>query len=460
MQSPLRFEKVGRFPVPVSALFAWHERPGALERLIPPWDAVTPIFGSGGIQDGAEAMLKIQAGPFPIRWHARHFDYQKDQRFRDCQLKGPFAHWVHTHDFFPDGPSASRLSDQVEYQLPFYPFGDFLGGKAVRDRLRRVFAYRHATLRSDLIDQRKWGAGPPMTGLISGASGVVGSALTPYLSTAGHHLRRLVRRPPREPGEIFWDPARGTLDRKALAGVDAVIHLAGENIGEGIWTAEKKKRILQSRILSTRLLAEAAAALDPPPKVFVCASAIGFYGERGDCPLTEADCCGGDFVSQVCQEWEDAAQPVLDRGIRLVFLRIGVALTPKGGALKKLLPAFQMGLGGPLGSGAQYISWISIDDLIRAIHYAIAEPSLAGPINLVAPAPVSNQAFSRTLARVLNRPAPLKVPAWAVRLAFGQMGKEIPLSSTRVVPEKLLQAGFSFRHPHLEGALRHLLGRI
>ena len=295
--------------------------------------------------------------------------------------------------------------------------------------------------------------------VVSGASGLIGSALTPRLAARGHEVVRLVRRPPR-PGEraVAWDPEAGSIDRAALEGADVVIHLAGENVF-GRWTAEKKRRIRDSRVSGTRLVSEALARLARRPSVLLAASAIGFYGDRGDEELIEQSPPGEDFLAQVSRDWEAAAAPAGRAGIRVVNLRFGVVLTPAGGALGKMLPPFRLGLGGHVGSGSQYVSWIHIDDGGRAIEHALATESLAGPVNLTAPHPVTNRELAGTLGRVLGRPAIMPVPAFALRLMLGAEGAGMLQGGQRVLPARLLESGFQFRYRDIEAALRDLLQR-
>jgi hypothetical protein len=294
--------------------------------------------------------------------------------------------------------------------------------------------------------------------LVSGASGLIGSTLVPFLTTGGHEVIRLTRGRARA-GTARWDPQSGAIDRDALEGLDAVVHLAGENISTGRWTAEKKARIHDSRVHGTRLLAETLAALRRPPAVLVAASAIGFYGNRGRDVVDEDSAPGAGFLADVCKEWEAATAPAAAHGIRVVTMRFGVVLAGSGGALASLLTPFRLGVGGPVGGGEQYMSWIAIDDAADAIRFALTTPALSGPVNAVAPAPVTNAEFTRTLGAVLSRPAVLPMPAFVVRLLFGEMGDELLLSSTRVAPHRLRAAGFAFRFPVLEPALRHLLDR-
>lgn len=296
-----------------------------------------------------------------------------------------------------------------------------------------------------------------LTVAISGASGLIGSALARLLTSHGHQVRRLVRSAP-QGDDIFWNPAEGQIDQDKLASVDAVVNLAGENIATGRWTEAKKQRIRDSRVDGTALLARTLAELpEPSQKAFLCASAIGYYDDRGDELMTESSGPGAGLLAQVGQQWEAAAQPAREAGIRVANMRIGVVLSTAGGALPRMLTPFKLGLGGVLGSGRQYMSWIHRDDLVAAIEWLLTNDTAAGPFNLVAPHPVTNREFTRTLGQVLGRPTLLPVPAFAIRLALGEMGQDLLLSSTRVEPHRLLESGFVFQYPELEGALRQLI---
>jgi uncharacterized protein len=294
---------------------------------------------------------------------------------------------------------------------------------------------------------------------VTGSSGLVGSALVPFLTTGGHEVVRLVRHAPKAKDEARWEPEAGAIDSAALEGVDAVVHLAGENIAGGRWTEARKARLRSSRVGPTRLLAEALAGLKKKPKVLVSASAVGYYGSRGDAWMTEKDAPADDFLGRLSVEWEGATEPARKAGIRVVNLRTGIVLSPAGGALGKMLLPFKAGLGGVVGPGTQYMSWIALDDLLGAIHHLLDRDDLAGAVNAVAPAPVTNSEFTKTLGRVLGRPTVAPVPAFALRLILGEMADAALLASTRVRPERLQATGYRFRFPELEGALRHVLGR-
>lgn len=293
---------------------------------------------------------------------------------------------------------------------------------------------------------------------VTGAGGLIGSALSRRLTADGHRVSRLVRRAA-GPGEVSWDPVTGRLEPGQLDGMDAVIHLAGENVGAR-WTAARKHQIKSSRIQGTRLLSEAIARARRRPGVLVSASAIGIYGSRGDEVLTENSPAGDaalDFLAEVGREWEAAAEPARASGVRVIHPRFGLVLSPAGGALKKMLLPFRLGLGGRLGSGTQWMSWISIDDVVGAILHVLLTESFSGPVNLVAPEPVRNRDFTAILGRVLSRPTPFAVPAAALHLTLGEMATYTLLASARVLPKRLLAAGYRFEHPDLDTALRHLL---
>lgn len=293
--------------------------------------------------------------------------------------------------------------------------------------------------------------------LVSGSHGLIGNEVVARLTGAGHFVVRLVRgEPDRARGDVTWDPVTGAIERAKLKDIDAVIHLAGENI-LGLWTRGKKQRIHNSRVVATEYLAEAIAGSSPRPSVFICASAIGYYGNRGDERLTESSAQGSGFLARLCREWEDATTIARNAGIRVVNTRIGLVLSPRGGALASMLPPFKLGIGGPIGLGRHYMSWITLDDVADAIMFALENEALNGPVNLTAPAPVTNREFTRSLARALHRLAFLPVPTPLLKILPGQMAQETILSSARVEPEKLLRAGFKFSSTDLDEALDKIL---
>lgn len=293
--------------------------------------------------------------------------------------------------------------------------------------------------------------------LIGGSHGLVGTALIQSLEAQGHDIFRLVRRAPTSKTEVEWSPDRYSIALARIEGFDAVINLAGESIAEGRWTDDKKRRIRESRVKGTKLLGDALANLTVPPKTFVCASAIGYYGNRGDELLTETSAAGDNFLAKVCAEWEEATALATEKGIRVVNARFGVILDTNGGALKKMLPPFRMGVGGKIGSGRQWMSWIALDDVIGGIQFALANDSMKGPVNFVAPVPVTNAEFTKTLGKVLSRPTIFPIPAFAIKLLFGEMGEALLLGGQRVAPERLVAERFEFSYPQLERALVHIL---
>jgi uncharacterized protein len=296
--------------------------------------------------------------------------------------------------------------------------------------------------------------------LVSGSHGLVGKALMKSLTDDGDEVVRLVRHEPIFGApEIWWDPGQGRIDAARLEGLEVVVHLAGESIASGRWTDQKKREILESRVKGTLLLSESLAGLSRPPSVFLCASAIGYYGDRGDELLTEQSAPGKDFLAKVCIDWEGATTAAIEKGIRTVHTRFGIILDDKGGALAKMLTPFRMGIGGRVGSGKQWMSWVSLDDVVSALKFLMGETSTNGPVNFVSPNPVTNAEFTKTLGRVLSRPTWFPVPEFGARLAFGEMADALLLSSQRVEPAILKSKGFEFRWTTLEAALRHILNR-
>jgi len=295
--------------------------------------------------------------------------------------------------------------------------------------------------------------------LVTGASGLIGSVLVPFLKAGGHDVVRLVRRPPAGGDEARWDPEARQIDRDAFEGVDAVVHLSGENLAGGRWSEARKARLRSSRVGSTGFLAETLAGQGRPPRVLVSFSAVGYYGSRGASWLTEQDSPADDFLATLTADWEKAAEPAARAGIRVVHPRAGVVLSPAGGALGKMLLPFRAGLGGVVGPGTQYMSWITPDDLVGVVQHLLVRSEIAGPVNAATPSPVTNAELTKALGRVLGRPTVAFVPAMALRLVYGEMADATILSSIRVRPERLLATGFRFRFPELEGALRHVLGR-
>lgn len=458
------FSKRSSFECSPAELFQWHERPGAFQRLNPPFDPVSVRSATGGIRDGARVELAVPIGPGPLRaitfpWRLEHRDYIAGTQFRDVQTSGPFRSWSHTHSILPGASGGAVLDDTIQYALPMGPLGALAGGWLVRRKLRALFEFRHTITRNDLALFSRLPAPKPLRILISGGSGLVGSELTGLLSVAGHSVTHLVRRQPRGDAEIGWDPKAGTIEHEKLSGFDAVISLAGENIAAKRWSAERKEALRSSRIETTRFLIEALSAVAEPPKTFISASAIGIYGNRGDEVLNEDSSPGSGFLAELTQAWEASARTAERHGMRVALMRFGVILSARGGALRKMLPPFLLGVGGPLGDGRAYMSWVALDDAVGAIYTALIDTTIQGALNVVAPNPVTNAEFTQTLARVLKRPALIPAPRVALEAALGELAREALLASTRVSPRRLTDYGYPFLFPNLEGALRHLLGR-
>ncbi len=428
---------------PLADVFAWHERPGALPRLLPPWQPIKVAQQAQSLADG-RAVLQL---PGHVRWVAQHSDEDPPNRFVDELVSLPL-HWRHTHSFEALEGGGTRVIDDVETPVP----GSFL---------RQTFRYRHHQLAGDLAAHRSAPQrGRPLLAIaVTGSSGLIGSALCAYLSTGGHRVIRLVRRAPRDPSERTWNPVRP--DPRALEGIDAVVHLAGASIA-GRFTDAHKRLVRDSRVGPTSELAKVMAAMPDGPRILVCASAIGFYGNaRGDELVTEESGRGSGFLAEVVEAWEAAAQPAADAGVRVVHVRTGIVQSARGASLKLLRPLFSVGLGGPLAPGSQWVSWIGLDDLLDVFGCALADHEVVGPLNAVAPFPVTNAEYASTLARVMRRPALLKVPAFGPEVLLGPEGaREIVQASQRVAPARLEAAGHVFRHPSLEVCLRHQLGHI
>ena len=404
-------------------------------------------------------VLRVHEGPASFRWELRHRDFEPGRQFRDEQVSGPLKSWVHTHRFLPRPGGGTLLEDEIELEAPL---GIPVGPALVKGELERLFRFRYRRLSTDLERHRLLADRPRLTVAVTGASGLVGRALTHFLTTGGHTVLPVVRRGGGSPeGAIPWDPRRGEIDAEALRHADAVVHLAGASIAGGRWTDDRKKVIRESRVQGTDLLARTLASLGASgPRVLISASAIGFYGNRGDERLDEAASPGGGFLADVVKAWEEATAPAERAGIRVVRLRTGVVISPAGGALGQMLLPFKMGVGGRLGSGRQYFSWVDLDDLVAAILHAIYDPTLQGPVNATAPNPVTNAAFTDALGRALGRPTVLPVPAFAVKAAFGQLGEEALLWGQRVLPVKLERSGFRFFYEGVEDSLRFQLGRM
>ncbi len=451
LSSDRQFIFQSELPVSIEDAFNWHLRKGALERLLPPWSTVSFLFPPAKPdENGGMVGLRIKWGPFSFRWVLEHRQFIPYQEFSDLQVQGPFRYYRHRHHFLSIDPISCKLADEIAFSIP-------LLGSRIEKELTRYFCWRHAIVRDDLkmIDRYPT---KTLRILLSGSSGFIGSSLKVFLQACGHEVVRLVRRKESNASDVvYWDPEQGNFQKDGFEGFDAIIHLAGAGIAQRRWTKLQKEKLFLSRCRDTWLLSQVLCRLYRPPKVMICASAIGFYGDRGTEELTEDSKSGTGFLADLCRKWENATEAIENRGARVVHARFGAVLSSKGGMLKKMLGPFRLGLGGKIGSGEQVVSWIGIDDLLGAIYHALMTETLEGPVNFVAPHPVSQAQFARILAAKIHRPSFCYLPAWMMRLALGEMADEMILSSQKVKPEKLLKTGYEFRYQDLSKALDFVL---
>jgi uncharacterized protein len=451
------YEKRSVMPVPAGELYDWHARRGTFERLTPPWQRIRVVERPDSLAEGQRLVFEYKVGPLWRRWVAEHHDTIPGKQFADRQIEGPFAAWDHTHGFVADGAEQSVLHDRVVFSLPGGQYLDRPAEGTAGHQLERLFGFRHERTRNDLVRHARYAHQGALTVVIAGASGLIGSHLASFFETGGHRVIRLVRRAPRHEGEAFWDPTRAT--GPVLPDVDAILNFSGENLGSGLWTSAKRAAIVASRLHTTGLLARSAAVMERKPRVIVSASAVGAYGDRGDELLTEESARGGDFLADVCRQWEEALDPAREAGIRVVTPRMGLVMSGSGGVLKPMLPLFRAGLGGSWGRDGQWVSWIALEDVVGIVQWAVMEDGVDGVLNAVAPQPLTPRQLAKTLGRVLRRPVVLKAPSRIIERVLGEMGREMFLSSQRVLPARLTAAGFPFLYTDLEDVLSFELGR-
>ncbi len=457
-------------PNNVNIIFDYHTRNGALERLVPPWSRLKVVSQKGGIDNDAISIFQIKLGPINFKWVSKHFGYIHNNQFQDKMIRGPFQKWVHTHSFIPQGANQCIIEDKINYVPKLGKICSEIIRKRIQNYLNQFFLYRSRILVNDLYFE-KMVLEKEKKILITGSHGLIGSALIPLLTNLGKHkITSLVRNTNNKNKHsksntghqkiIYWDPEHKKLNHHDLENFDIIIHLAGENIF-GRWTDTKKQKILNSRIEGTALLSESLTKLSNPPSLLICASAIGYYGNRPNEVLTEESSSGDGFLSDVCQEWENATKDASKIGIRVVNTRFGMVLTPKGGILHKLLESFKLGLGITIGGNKdQYINWISIEDVIKSICYSIINTSIQGAVNVVSPNPVTNLEFSNTLKKLYNTKLSIPINQHITKLIFGQMSDELLSTNMYVIPQKLISTGYKFFNPELEDTLRFLLGKM
>ncbi len=432
-----------RSSLPASAeqVYNWLRCKGSVARQVSPWRCVKFLSeGNGRIE------LLVRPRLFWRKWILEQKDEIPGLAFSERQIEGPYSYWLHRYRLYPQGNECD-LEEEVEWH-----------GAMDREHLNRLLIWKHATLAQDLMTYARYSKHLVLRILVSGSTGLVGRSLCAFLRGGGHEVVRLVRTPSlRGSDTIYWNPHTGEVENELFEGFDAVIHLAGDNISTGRWTPHKKESLFLSRCRDTWFLSQILNRLARPPKTFICASAIGFYGSRDEESLTEKSAQGSGFLADLCEKWERAACVREDQGVRVVHARFGAILSPAGGMLGQMLPVFRWGLGGRLGSGRQIISWIAIDDVMGALYHALMKEEVAGALNLTTPHPVTQRAFAEILAHRLGRKAVLALPRSLLQMAFGQMANEVLLASARVLPKRLEETGYLFRYPTLEEALKHLI---
>ena len=450
----------------IKSTFDWFEHEGSFRRLMPPWEVAEEVRADDSLEVGSQRVFRFPAPGAPflkMTWVAEHTAYDPPNHFADKMVKGPFWSWNHNHDLI-ENDGVTTVRDEVTYQVPFGPLGNLadtiMGGWLVKSRISKMFKARELRLQRDMKEHARFSQIKRKKILVAGSSGLIGTQLVAFLDTGGHDVWRLVRRPSKKGfKELSWNPDEGVIDSSEIEGFDVVIHLGGENIGDKRWSKKRKAAIVGSRRDSTTLLSDTISNLSQKPEAFLVASAIGFYGNRGDEILTEESTQGEGFLSETVIQWESYADSAREAGIRVINTRHGIVLSAAGGALGRMLLPWKLGGGGPLAGGKQWMSWISLDDQIYAINHLIMKKECSGPYNLTSINPVRQKEFSRTLGRVLWRPAFAPIPKFPMKILFGELAGPLLFEGQRVLPDRLMKSGFKFTHENLEGALRDCLGK-
>lgn len=450
------FEKESPVSCSAEELYDWHAREGAFERLIPPWRKARILSRTGGIETGAEIRVRLKQLGIARDWTARIVHSEPGRCFEDEQVDGPFTAWKHCHAFEETSRERCRLRDWIDYELPGGALGELIAGPYAKRELERIFRYRHAITKSDLSNWSHYRERPRLRILISGGYGFIGSRLTAFLRAQGNQVCILSRRP--KPGDIGWDPKVGAIDSSKLEGFDVVMHLAGKNLADGRWNGQMKGEFWRSRVDAGQLLVDALKQVRKPPRVFACASGVGYYGDTGERPTNESEDRGSGFLAELCEGWEGVAHSAEDFAERILILRTGMVVDGGGGALPRMLLPFALGLGGALGTGQQWMPWISLEDWLGATYRLMRERA-SGAYNLVAPKPCRNAGFAKALGATLKRPAALPVPAALLSLVLGEFADEALLSSCQACPRRLLESGYRFRYPEIGEALAFSLGK-
>lgn len=438
----------------------WHLRPCALERSFPPTDQKTFISTEGRPNvPGSRFSIRTKIfGPFSSRLVFQYDDFIPNEGFSSHCIEGIFSHYLYQIKITPQNEYISEIVDMFEFQINVPRFFTSYVTRIFQKRLTRHLSYKHDVLQHDIELLNKYPCDKSLKVLVSGGDGLIGKSLTYFLEFFGHEVWHLSRKESMDQKTILWDPKKGEYEAEALEGFDVVVHLAGENIGKGRWTKKKKEKILKSRIKGTEFLVECLGSLKAPPKTLICASAVGIYGERGNAKVDESAAAGQKlFITDVCEKWERATKDLAEKGVRIVNARFGAVLSLSGGTLKKLLPLFKYGLGGTVGRGKQYMSWIALDDALSALYHIMMTEELKGPVNVTAPEPVTNRIFSKKLSKRLSRWLAPPIPEFLIQLIMGQKGEELLLTSTRAIPQKLLDSGYHFQYSDLTHALEHLI---